>query len=372
MKFVHASDLHLSAAEADYGLAVLAELGSLAQERGARALILSGDLFDTEADLASLYPRFRRELERVSPEVAIVAISGNHDRLRGKGDLGRFDFGKRIAFVHAESAAFRLSGAGGEPGLEILAFPYGTDLSAAAFPEPEATQGRVLVCHGSVPELNWLGPEAEEGEGPESLLDTGRLLALKPAYVALGHIHQGAERRLGESLFAYPGSCRVWRRGETGPRTALLVSLSAAEGGAARATTEALTLKSAGTYREIGLALDAEGNLPAAELEAIAREAGSADWLDISLSGVAQREEDLNREVEAARERLGTACRRAEINAEGVIFLGQDAGCEAARVYRQRWEAAREALEREHGKEATLRALEVGLEAIYRARGDAK
>jgi hypothetical protein len=55
-----------------------------------------------------------------------------------------------------------------------------------------------------------------------------------------------------------------------------------------------------------------------------------------------------------------------------VIFLGQDAGCEAARVYRQRWEAAREALEREHGKEATLRALEVGLEAIYRARGDAK
>jgi hypothetical protein len=52
-------------------------------------------------------------------------------------------------------------------------------------------------------------PRADAQEGP------------RPA--ALGHIHAGRTFPIGTLTLSYPDSCRVWRRGEEGPRTVRLI-----------------------------------------------------------------------------------------------------------------------------------------------------
>jgi DNA repair exonuclease SbcCD nuclease subunit len=357
MKFIHAADVHLSEPEEDYGFEALAEILGLCRSRGADALVLAGDLFDSYESLKALYPRFRKELE--SAPCPVLAISGNHDLLRGPGDLSRFDFGERVRFVHSAPERSIVDSPSGA--CEFLLYPYGCPVA----PLDGGTRGlpRVVVAHGALPELNWLGPESEEGESKRSCLDSRSITSLKPAYVALGHIHDARSGSLGPTLFAYPGSARVWRRGEEGPRTALLARI---EGGAA--SCEPLALSSPGEYRRVTVELGESGGIDQAALGRLLGGCGPRDWLSLSFSGVAQREGEFRQAAEACRASLAAAFRKVDADCSEVFYLGDSGDTEAARAFRSAWESERARLEGQYGSEACLKALRIGLCAIADAQ----
>lgn len=366
MRFLHASDLHLSEAEADYGFAVLEDILRSCRELKAEALVLAGDLFDSYADLEALYRRFRESVEAAGGDFPVLAVAGNHDSLRGPGGLERFDFGPRLSF--ATSSPLRsMAGRGADP-CEFILLPYGSEARGAAPPREEGGPPRVVVAHGSLPELNWLGPENEEGEGPRSGLDSHSLLSLEPDYAALGHIHQGQAKAVSGCLFAYPGSARVWRRGEAGPRSALLVSV----GGGAPARCEHVALPGAGEYRRIPCPLGDSGAIDEEALEKALEGSSAADWIDLGFIGVAQRELPLRQALESCRASLSAAFRKVDLDADAVAYLGEEGDSGAAREFRQAWKAERQRLEEAYGREAALNALRIGLSAIARAQEAAR
>ncbi len=368
MKFIHVADLHLSETEADYGFHVLTEILGRCGELSVDALLLSGDIFDSYDALKALFPRFRKALEDAEGSFPVLAIAGNHDLPRGSGDLGRFDFGQRLRLAH--QAPQRLLLGQGPEACQFLLFPYGSPivpLPAAAQDHALATGSpawTVVLAHGALPELNWLGPEAEGDEARRSSLDSHALRALTPNYVALGHIHEGQSTSIEGCLFAYPGSARVWRRGELGPRRALLVEMQAGRS----PRCEPLSLALAGQYRSLRLELDEEGRLPAHAQDTAAEGLGGQDWLSLSISGVAQRESSVKQEAETLRRGLEGRCRKLDIDWEDVFFLGDGGESEAVRAFRRAWVELLPSLEERYGREASLRALRLGLSAISRVQ----
>jgi predicted phosphodiesterase len=369
MRFLHGSDLHLSQADAEYGFSVLDEILSLSFSSGASALVLSGDCFDSFADLKALYPRFKKAVEEAKGDFPVLAVSGNHDLLRGSGDIGRFDFGPRITFVHKALLRLRAAASGGA--CEFILVPYGADPRGDDPEGSESAEGsglsgspKVVVAHGALPELNWLGPESEEGEAKRSSLDSRSILSLSPDYVALGHIHEAQSRRIAGSLFAYPGSARVWRRGESGKRSLLCVEV----GAGAPARCEKIELKSPGEYRYLSCELDDSGGIDSAGIESGLAGAGPADWIDLGFSGVAQRETALRQAMDACRASLSSRFRKVDAELASVAFLGEEAESDAAREFRQAWRERRGGLEEAYGAEAALKALQIGLSAIARAQ----
>ena len=57
MKFIHASDLHVRAAEAEDQLNTLRAIVTLARERQADFILMAGDLFDSDHDANLLRPQ---------------------------------------------------------------------------------------------------------------------------------------------------------------------------------------------------------------------------------------------------------------------------------------------------------------------------
>jgi len=76
MKILHTSDVHL-VAEGDQRWDALVEVVSHAGQESADALVISGDLFDSDADAEALRIPLRTIFEKVSFDTLI--IPGNHD-----------------------------------------------------------------------------------------------------------------------------------------------------------------------------------------------------------------------------------------------------------------------------------------------------
>jgi DNA repair exonuclease SbcCD nuclease subunit len=362
MAFIHAADLHLKLSEADYGLAVLDQLLDLAVEEGEGLLLLAGDVFDSNQDLAALFPRLRAAADAREGLEALLILAGNHDFLGGRADPESFRGGGRIIMAVKEARLVRA----GRPGREIdfLLCPYGAELPEKA----PARQGGplVLAAHGSLPEMNWLGPPEEESDTADrSVLDSSRIQALGPAYAALGHIHEGKQRVLGGLCLAYPGSARPWRRGETGPRRALRVDFSPS----GLAEPRPLELSAAGQYRRIEARLFPEAAFPDEPArEALAR-AGARDWVDVRICGLARTEAEALASEDDLRAAYGSSFRRLDVSHEDLVILAGAEEVPAAADFLKAWEAARARLEALHGEEAVLKALEVGLTRIARAGG---
>lgn len=361
MKFLHAADLHLSLSEADYGFSVLEELLALSALEGEGVLVLSGDAFDSNEDLMALWKRFRAAAEASRGLRRVLLIAGNHDRLRGSRDPRAFDLGAKIGLAWDEPLVERLEGSQG--GAEFVLIPYAC--AAPALGPPAADRPRVVCAHGSLPELNWIGPPGEEGEERRSTLDGAGLLSLKPVYLALGHVHEGGSAELKGCLAAYPGSARVWRRGEEGPRYARLAEVrpDAPAGGEKR------ELRSAGRYRQIACALLPGGELRETPALAALESFSAADRVDLRVSGLARTEGELVMMEESLRGEWGGKFRRLDIDHDEAIFLSDPAQGQAAAEFMRAWEAKRAKLEEIHGQDAVMKALGIGLARIARSTG---
>ena len=363
MRILHAADLHLSSAEADYGFSVLDEVLSLAAPASPGAesvLLLSGDVFDSWADLADLYCRFRAAVEAAPPGLSVLVAAGNHDLLGASGDPARYDFGPRVTWAWKEALVVQRDEA------EFILLPYGALLPDAAS-LPPARKTRIIAAHGAMPEMNWLGPAEEGGTKTRANLDATALVALSPDYTALGHIHDWARQEIEGVPFAYPGSARVWRRGEAGQRAAQRLDLQAR----GKKSPERVGLKSAGQYRLLEAALAEDGSLDEAGLRKLVSGSSPGDWLDIRLSGLAQREEPLSRQEAALKAGILKGFRKVEISHDEVVFLGEEASSEAAAAFRRAWEGMLPALTEKYGAAAARKALEIGLRKVEGARAGA-
>jgi hypothetical protein len=279
VRFIHTADLHLSVVAKDYAMSVLAEIGTAAVREHAAAIVFAGDTFDSFPDAYQLRGDFARWAEGLPAGMEVAVLPGNHEELdRGTNTLAALSFGSRVRL--ATATPFELMTIADT---ELILFPFRSgylDPSALQIP-PRVAPSRIAVMHGTVAGSAHTGDGSEEAEN--SFIDPSMFSRLDVSYVAMGHLHGARDRRVDGTLIAYPGSARVWRKGERGPRIVCLVETSGKN-----ATLRKITLSSAGEYREYHCPVSLDGR--AADLGRIAEGWSPADMVTIILTGIVDDE----------------------------------------------------------------------------------
>lgn len=336
-RILHAADIHLSVADQDYGLAVFAELIRTAKSEKADYLLFCGDLFNTFADADRLRVEFRRILG--SPPFEFMYLPGNHEDLhRGAGELSRLDWGAATV-LHAQPFELLRRDSGGAT-IEFLAVPHQENYSAYGnWPVPaKQAPWRIAMAHGVVAGMSYRGPD---DEGGATAIDPDLFIRFKADYAALGHIHGRRTQAIGPVLFAYPGSTRVWRRNECGPRGALMLDLPdsgpSGKPGATLPEPVFLPLASAGEYRRYSLPLSLEGEPP--DVDALAGYWGAADHVELVLKGLVEDETAVARLAERLRARYASRVRLLDIDRDGVSALPGISSQPIVRKFLEGWTA---------------------------------
>jgi hypothetical protein len=359
-RLLHAADLHLSEADKGYGLSVFAELIESAARERADYLLFCGDLFDTFADAGKLRGDFRRILGTAPCE--FLYLPGNHEDIRkGGGELSRLDWGAATVLNAVPFSLLRRD-RGGVP-VEFLAIPHQEGYSGyGTWPVPaKEARWRIALAHGVVAGLAYRGPD---DEGGASALDPDLFQRFYADYAALGHIHGRRCQSIGRVSFAYPGSTRVWRRHESGPRGAWLLDLPAS---GPLPEPAFLPLASAGEYRHYALPLSLEGEPP--DVDALAKTWSPADYVYLVFSGIVEDENVVAALADRLRARHAGRVRVLEIDREGVSALPGIAGQPLARKFLDAWDKRMPGAGGNHAewiraRELALNAIKSGLERL--------
>ena len=148
MKLIHCADVHLDSplesvfppdAARDYRRAVRSNFASLvafADENGADALLIAGDLFDS-GNTSEKTVRYVLELFRAHPDLSVFYLAGNHD---GGGLSGRDDLPPNLHTFGQDWTYYRLGNltlAGGTAPASISS--CSTDRSRGAVRESTAS-----------------------------------------------------------------------------------------------------------------------------------------------------------------------------------------------------------------------------------------
>jgi DNA repair exonuclease SbcCD nuclease subunit len=362
-RILHAADLHLSDADREYGLSVFAELIAAAHREKADYLAFCGDLFDTFADAEKLRADFRRILG--TPPFEFLYLPGNHEDLRrGGGELHRLDWGAATLLDAAPFSLLRRD-RGGCP-VEFLAVPHQEDYSGYgnwAVPPKEAPW-RIALAHGVVAGMSYRGPDEEPGA---AALDPDLFIRHRADYAALGHIHGRRTLALGAARFAYPGSARVWRKRETGPRGAFLIDLpeDRPAGGTTLPEPVFLPFASAGEYRHQAIPLTLEGGVPGPE--GFPATWGAADYVELEFTGLVEDERAAFQAIEALRERFSGRFRVLSLDKDGVAALPGVASQPIVRKFLEAWDARMPAAEDASARAVWLRSRELALNSLKTA-----
>lgn len=331
LRILHAADLHLSESDKEYGMAVLAELLETARRERADLLLFCGDLFNTFADAVNLRGDFRRLLG--SPPCEFLYLPGNHEELqRGGGALARLDLGAVTILDALPFGLARREFRG--VAVEILSVPHQdryTGYGTWAVP-PKQAPWRIAMAHGVVAGMAYRGPDEEKGG---TAIDPDLFLRYRADYAALGHIHGRRCQNVGTATLAYPGSARVWRRNESGPRGALLLELPASPGSAPLPEPVFLPLRAAGEYRQYALPLSLEGEPP--DVETLAKAWGSADYIELKFSGLVEDERQAAQAVDRIRAGYAARVRCLDIDRDGVSALPGIASQPIVRRFLEAW-----------------------------------
>lgn len=209
MKFIHTGDIHWGMSPdsdkpwsrersreiRDTFTAIIEKT----RELGADCLLVAGDLFHRQP--------LQRDLKEVNylfstiPQVRVILIAGNHDRVRKNSAVLSFSWAPNVTFLEDEefqSVYFE------DINTEVTGFSYHT----AEITEPRLNQiqapkdGRIhiLLGHG--------------GDASHVPLDRASLAVSNFSYIALGHIHK--PEILTERKMAYCGSPEPLDKTETG------------------------------------------------------------------------------------------------------------------------------------------------------------
>jgi DNA repair exonuclease SbcCD nuclease subunit len=347
----HCADLHLSERERTYSLNVLEDIVDLTKRHEPAWVLIAGDLFDSFADLEALRGEFRARMEQIPQACQVVYLPGNHEELeRGAGRVEAMDLGR--VTVKSETPFAYLRG----EDLDIIAVPQQDGI--AGYREwsvpPKEGRHRIVMVHGTVAGLSYAGLEDEEGA---EAVDPDLFIRLEADYAALGHIHARRQERLGNTLLAYPGSARVWRRGEAGAHGLYCVRLGA------HLSPEFLPLPRAGTYVELEIPLSLEGDVDA---DALPSDGWTRhDWVRLNLAGLVEDEHTVARNVERLEATFADRLRRLTVNRDAVTVLPGIASDPLAQRFLALWQKREP--EDQDSRQAWLRARALALGEIRRA-----
>lgn len=199
MKLIHCADVHLDAPlesvfppdeAAQYRRAVLAnfaELVTLADRTGADALLIAGDLFDSD-NTSERTVRYVLDLFRDHPDLSVFYLAGNHD---GGGIGARHDLPANLHTFGQDWTYYRL-------GELTVAGGTAPDPDALDLPRDSIN---IALLHGQV----------NGGGRGEYGISFRRLMDKNIDYLALGHIHTYQEARLDDRGTACYSGCLMGR-----------------------------------------------------------------------------------------------------------------------------------------------------------------
>lgn len=350
MNIIHSADLHLSVGEREYSFSVLEEIVGACLEHRASCLVLAGDLFDSFVDAEALRSEFRDCIGRLKDRCTILFLPGNHERLKQGGtSLKALDLG-HATLLGAEPFCLWA-----EENVEILGIPhrdaYG-DYREWDVPA-KRSRFRIAVAHATVIGMSYAGIEEEPGA---TAIDPDLFARFQVDYAALGHIHARKRSVHDGVTLAYPGSARVWRRGESGPHGFLLVSVGAT------LEAEFFPLQSAGTFREYTVPLTLEGEIEDVPWGEDIWQPN--DWVSIELSGVVEDENTVAAVEQRLISQFSDTIRRLQINRDGVTAFHGIASHPIAQRFIAAWKALEHDVEDDDRRRVWLRARELALQEM--------
>jgi len=373
MTFLHVADLHLSVKEKEYSLEVWGEILRVAKEEQCGWILVCGDLFDSWEDLTQLREEVRNRIRPYASHFQIFFVPGNHEigKVPGAIDLlKKLDLGE--IRVLADSP-YSLQSIGSD--VELLAVPFSQGpLSVEDWRVPPKKAGyRFLAAHGMVPGVVYQG----EGEEEVGALDLAAFQRFDIDSAALGHLHMPLEEQKGPFPFVYPGSARVWRAGEEGPRSVVIWELESQEAAplVSRAETprskahgvkfRRRVLEKAGRFLSLEVEVALDGNLQEPRVK---EDVGTADWIQLELVGITEDERKTKEQAEKYRAQLAKRVRKVTVDTSRMEWIEGLSSHPLAQRFFAVWEERYREAEGEE-KEILRYARLHGLRAIQQLRG---
>lgn len=159
-------------------------------------IVVSGDMFDSDADAASLRPKIKRICDDLA--ATIIVIPGNHD-------IGAFrrgyDYGKSvIQCIERPHSIVEISD------LKIAAIPYQDKKFVECISDLPADID-ILVAHGTLYDPNLMMSILDDEEDTKYMPIYPANLENLARYAALGHLHaRSIEKKYGKTVVVYPGA----------------------------------------------------------------------------------------------------------------------------------------------------------------------
>jgi len=326
MKFLLCSDLHLSVSEKDYSFSVLHEIVKLCVKEKCDCLFFAGDVFDSWADVEALRSDFRDSLEILPQSTSVFFLPGNHEELRkpDENKLDKFDFGRAKLLAVTPFSLLPLS-----VNAELLAIPFQKDYSNYREWKvpPKNKPLRILLAHGTVSGIVYTGPE----EDTDSIFDEELFVSFEADIAALGHIHGFSITRRGGTTIVYPGSARVWREGEDGPRKVIIGTTDEVP-----PKLESKVLNSAGEYRVIPVYASPGGELQMKKPDNLAK----TDFVKLDVTGFVEDEVSVTQALEELKHDLQKKCRKLTSDNDNLSVLTGVSTHPLALRFLQEWEKA--------------------------------
>lgn len=330
-RILHFSDLHLSTAEREYCTAILDEIIATIQDQKIDLVLIAGDLFDTLDDAHEWLPLVREKFEPIT--VPIFYLPGNHELLRrklGKNASALPELSTGNLTLLSETPLGQTSLTIEDQRIEIISVPHQENYDTFQESPPEKPEGafRIVMAHAVVLELvRYTGPSEEEDGG---VMGADFFQSLQADYCALGHIHRCEIQKIHQSLFAYPGSARIWRRGETGNRMLLLLDTNNPH------QIQQIPIEQAGMYHELEVAVQFDGTIPFPFEDAPGR---PGDRLFLRLSGIVENETTFEENKTLLRKEGEKLYRRFELDSSDVEFSSGLMENLLVQNFLERWEA---------------------------------
>lgn len=346
IKILHCSDLHLSEAEKNYSLSVLSEIVDIANREKVDFLVFSGDVFDRFTEITKLQDSFDNIISRLDCEVYL--IPGNHEMI-DKGNKEFTHIFNKCHFLYNSPYDFR-----DYRDIEFLIIPHQNDYAGYEnwnVPK-KISKYRVAIAHGVVPEFVPYVSDEEEGG---MILDSDIFIRHAVDYVALGHLHKCRESLINNTIFAYPGSARVWRKGEEGSRGCFLIELEDT------IKTKFIEIKSSGRYIEYNITLSIDGECE--DIGELAKEWVDKDYIHINFSGIVDDAVDVKRKFQNLKKDLEKNVRRLEFDYNGISDVSGISKQPIAKKFLELWNKKKQLSDGTEDK-ILFRARELGLELI--------
>lgn len=331
MQIAFASDLHINGEK--WTIDVLKEL----IEKSPPVLILGGDVFDSFQDLVKQKDNFISIVEKSNIE-QVYFIPGNHDIKGGSlKEIEKLNFGNKIIAITQTPYSSVIIGE-----QEFIFAPFQKDLSKLyesefSFPQLE----RIFVGHGSIMDYNFTNEEEN------SYFDNSFFDLIEANIVLLGHIHTPLQK----GKIYYPGSARVWRKGEEGGHGFLLFDMN-------KRTSNFIPLESGGKFFSIKITVDENNYYIPPDVQNIDKNS----FVEFVFDGVVNNISEL----ETIKNELKSTYSAKEIyfTEENIVEIGQYYNSEIFKAFMKKWKELYELQTDENERENYLLARKLFLQEL--------